>query len=108
MGLRPTQGDEKCFQVSKLLSMEAPPSPLSSRAADLPAASLERNDTARVAAEPRRGGADRQTSAQPGRAGNSFLRRSERRRCGTKPRCVIRSVAEGSAVYSGTPSGKNR
>ncbi len=45
--------------------------------------------------------ADRQTSAQPGRAGKSG-RGSERRRRGTKPivrsRCVIRSEAEGSAV----------
>jgi hypothetical protein len=30
MGLRPTQGDEKRL-LSKSLSMEAPPSPLSSR-----------------------------------------------------------------------------
>jgi hypothetical protein len=31
MGLWPTQGDEKLLLFSKLLSLEAPPSPLSSR-----------------------------------------------------------------------------
>src|ERR1700728_2159547 len=31
MGLRPTQGDEKTGPVQQLLSLEAPPSPLSSR-----------------------------------------------------------------------------
>jgi hypothetical protein len=32
MDLRPTQGDEKRLSVQQPLSMEAPPSPLSSRA----------------------------------------------------------------------------
>jgi hypothetical protein len=61
MGLWPT---EKTTFVQQPLFSEASPSPLSSRAADLPAASRERNDTGknRYGVKARR--ADRQTSAR--------------------------------------------